>query len=88
MDDDNEKKKAKGTKKVVMKGGHTFENYKDCLFNGKTILKKQQRFNSDYHKVYTEEVSKTALTAKMIRDWMELQHILTEQMLLKWVKAR
>ena len=64
MDDDNEKKKAKGTKKVVMKGGHTFEIYNDCLFNGKTILKKQQRFKSDYHKVYTEDVSKTALSSK------------------------
>ena len=24
-----------------------FENYKDCLFNYKTILISQQRFNSD-----------------------------------------
>ena len=64
MDDDSEKKKTKGTKKAVIKGGLTFENYKDCFFNGKTILKKQQRFKSDYHKVYTEEVSKTALSSK------------------------
>ena len=51
MDDGSEKKKAKGTKKALIKGGLTFENYKDCFFNGKTILKKQQRFKSDYHKV-------------------------------------
>ena len=51
MDDDSEKKKTKGTKKTVIKGGLTFENYKGCFFNGKTILKKQQRFKSDYHKV-------------------------------------
>ena len=33
-----------------------FENYKDWLFNGEVILKLQQRFKSDHHKVYTEEV--------------------------------
>ena len=34
------------------------KNYKDCLFNDKTILKSQQRFKSDHHDVYTEEVNK------------------------------
>ena len=33
-----------------------FENYKDCLFNNKVILKSQQRFKSDYHNVYTEQI--------------------------------
>ena len=40
-----------------------FENYKDCLFNGEAILKSQQRFKSDHHKVYTEEVNKIALSS-------------------------
>ena len=40
-----------------------FENYKDCLFNGEVILKSQQRFKSDHHKVYTEEVNKIALSS-------------------------
>ena len=40
-----------------------FKNYKDCLFNGEVILKSQQRFNSDHHKVYTEEVNKIALSS-------------------------
>ena len=40
MDDGSEKKKAKGTKKCVVKGELMFENYKDCLFNEKTIFKK------------------------------------------------
>ena len=40
-----------------------FENYKGCLFNGDVILKLQQRFKSDYHKTYTEEVNKTALSS-------------------------
>ena len=41
-----------------------FENYADCLFNDKIILKSQQRYFSDHHKVYTEEVNKIALSSK------------------------
>ena len=51
MDDDSEKKKAKGTKKAVMKRELMFENYKDCLFNGTVILRSQQRFKSYNHKM-------------------------------------
>ena len=38
------------------------KNYKDCLFNDKSILKSQQRFKSDYHDVYTEKINKIALS--------------------------
>ena len=38
-------------------------NYKDCLFSSKVILKSQQTFISDNHKVYTEEVNKIALSS-------------------------
>ena len=37
-------KKVKGTKKCIVKRELMLENYKDSLFNGKTILKSQQRF--------------------------------------------
>ena len=40
-----------------------FKNYKDCLFNGEDILKSQQRFKSDHHKVCAEEVNKIALSS-------------------------
>ena len=63
MDDDNEKKTAKGIKKCVIKRKLIFENYKDSLFNNKTILKSQLRFKSDHHNVYTEEVNKIALNS-------------------------
>ena len=63
MDDDSEKKKAKGIKRCVIKRRLMFENYKDSLFNNKTILKSQQRFKSDHHKVYTEEINKIALSS-------------------------
>ena len=39
------------------------ENYKDCLFNYEAILKSQQRFKSDHHKVHTEKVNKIALSS-------------------------
>ena len=39
MDDDSEHKKAKWTKKCVIKRRLMFENYTDCLFNDKIILK-------------------------------------------------
>ena len=42
---------------------YVIENYKDCLFNDKILLKSQQRFKSDHHKVYTEEVNKIALSS-------------------------
>ena len=60
MDDNSEVKKSKGTKKCVIKRELMFENYKDCLFNDKIMLKSQQRFKSDLHKVYTEEINKIA----------------------------
>ena len=63
MDDGSEKKKAKGTKKCVIKYRLMFENYKDCLFKEKTIFKKQQRFKSHYHDVYIEEINKAALSS-------------------------
>ena len=63
MDDNSEVKKSKGTKKCIIKRELMFENYKDCLFNGEAILKSQQRFKSDHHKVYTEEVNKIALSS-------------------------
>ena len=63
MDDNSEVKKSKGTKKCVIKRKTMFENYTDCLFNDKIILKLQQKFKSDHHKVYTEEVIKIALSS-------------------------
>ena len=39
MDDDSDNKKAKWTKKCIIKRRLMFENYTDCLFNDKIILK-------------------------------------------------
>ena len=61
MDDNSEVKKSKGTKSCIIKRELVFENYKDCLFNDKIVLKSQQRFKSDYHNVYTKDINKIAL---------------------------
>ena len=63
LDDDTEKKKAKGTKKCIVKREITFKNYIDSFFNDDVIVKLQQRFRSDHHRVYTEEVNKIALSS-------------------------
>ena len=60
MDDSSEHKKAKGTKKCVIKCRLMFENYKDCLFNEKTIFKKQYSYCNDMH---TEEINKVVLSS-------------------------
>ena len=57
-----EDKKAKGTKKCVIKQTLKFSDYKDCLLNNEIILKSQQRLKSERHDVYTEEINKTALS--------------------------
>ena len=46
MDDSNSHKKAKGTKKYVIKQRLQFSDYKTCLLNYEIILKSQQRFKS------------------------------------------
>ena len=43
MDHGSEHKRAKGTKKCVIKRKIKFKNYKDCLFKNKLILKPQQK---------------------------------------------
>ena len=56
-------KRQKGTKKCVIKRRLKFSNYKDCLLNNEIILKPQQRFKTERHDVYTEEVKKIALSS-------------------------
>ena len=54
MEDCSEHKKAKGTKKCVIKCILMLENNKDSLFNNKIILKSQQKFKSDCHKLKSQ----------------------------------
>ena len=61
-DDGKEDKKAKGTKKCVIKRMIKFDDYKNCLLKDKMLLKSQQRFTSKKHDVYMEDINKVALS--------------------------
>ena len=61
-DDGKEDKKAKGTKKCVIKKMIKINDYKKCLLNDEVMLKPQQRFISKKHDVYTENINKIALS--------------------------
>ena len=63
LGDDTEHKNAKGTTKSLIKKELMFKNYKDPLFKDEVIIRSQQRFRSDHHRVYTEEVNKIALSS-------------------------
>ena len=63
MDDCKNDKKAKGTKKCVIKKILKFNDYEDCLLNNEIILKSQQRFKREAHSVYAEQVNKIALSS-------------------------
>ena len=63
MGDDSESRKAKGTKKCVIKQKLKFNDYKDCLLNTEIILKSQQRSKSETHNVYTEKINKIKLSS-------------------------
>ena len=56
MDDGESDKNAKGTRLK-------FNDYKDCLLNNEIILNSQQRFKSERHNLYTEEINKIALSS-------------------------
>ena len=62
-DDCEEDKKGKGTKKCVIERTLKFNDYKDCLLNNEIIFNSQQRFKSEKHDVYTEDVDKIALSS-------------------------
>ena len=61
-DDCKEDKKAKGTKKCVIKRMIKFNDYKNCLLKDEVILKLQQRFISKKNDVYTKNINKIALS--------------------------
>ena len=56
-------KKRKERKKWIIKRELMFENCEDSLFNDRITLKSQQRFKSDHHRIYTEEVNKMAVSS-------------------------
>ena len=77
MDNNSENKKAKGTKKCIIKKGIVVKNYEDCMFDNKIILKSQQVFRSDHRNVYTVEINKIALISNDDKRLQTLDRITT-----------
>ena len=57
------KKRAKGTKKCVIKPILRFKHYTNSLFKNKPILMSQRRLKSDHQIVYTEKINKVAISS-------------------------
>ena len=68
-DDGKEDKKAKRTKKFVIKKMIKFNDYKKCLLNDEVILKSQQRFISKKQDVYTENINRIAIIDNKISSY-------------------
>ena len=56
-----DEKRCKGRKKRVVSEDLTFDDYKTCLFDGKTIYKDQMLIKNKKHKVDTVNKYKIAL---------------------------
>ena len=61
--DGKEEKKAKGTKKCVIKKKIKFDDYRACLFNNNPALRSQKVLKSELHDVYTLKLNKIALNS-------------------------
>ena len=63
IDKEVEKKICKGTKKCVVSENLTFDDYKICLFDGKSIFREEMLFENKKHEVYTVNKHKIALNS-------------------------
>ena len=63
MEDGSGDKKCKGVKKSVVRDSISFEQYKDCLFNGVTYRARFNTLRFRRHDVTTECITKIALFA-------------------------
>lgn len=63
MDCEKEEKKCKGVKKRVVKKEITLEDYKKCLFSKENQCRSMNNFKSRKHTIYTESLTKVALSA-------------------------
>jgi hypothetical protein len=61
-DDKDEHKKCKGVKSSVVKKDIKLQNYKEALFDGTDMRVKMNTFRSYGHQIYTEQITKTALS--------------------------
>jgi hypothetical protein len=55
-------KKSKGIKQYVVQQELNNQDYKDCLYDDRIILRKQVIFRSILHTIYTQNINKIALS--------------------------
>ena len=60
----SEPKKCTGIKKCVVKKMIMFDDYKNCLFEGRNLYSSQLLFRSDKHEIRTLEINKLALNSQ------------------------
>ena len=60
---EEDKRKAKGVKKNVIKKSLTFEDYKKCLFTEDELMKEMNIIRSQNHDIFSMTVNKVALSA-------------------------
>ena len=60
IDKEVKEKRYKGTKKCVVSEGLTFDDYKTCLFDGKTVYR-EQMFENKKYEVHTVNEHKIPL---------------------------
>lgn len=58
----NEKKKAKGVKKYILKNSVDFDDYLNCIKNNWSIIRDQNTFRSNKHIVFSVNQTKVALS--------------------------
>ena len=63
VEDNSETRKAKGVKKKCDKNTLLFEDYKDCLFSEKEVMKNMNIIRSQNHDIYSMTMNKIALSA-------------------------
>ena len=64
MDNGKEEEEAKGVKKGVIKREITFEDYKECLFGGKTQYRVMNTCKSRGHEVYNGEDQQDSIVSE------------------------
>ena len=60
-----ESKRCKGVTKSVVKKEITHEDYRNCFFSGKEVLKKMNVIRSREHEIFSETVEKVALSSSL-----------------------
>ena len=63
IEEQGEKRKAKGVKKNVIKKSLTFDDYKKCLFTEETVMKEMNILRSQKHEIFSMTINKVALSS-------------------------